>query len=345
MKINNQKWLYTLRPDAKVSKSNYTLEEDEVLDSDDLQEGELIIKSLYFSVDPYMRIQQSAKDSWEAPHPLNSVQLGGVVGEVIAINDKTSNLVVRDKVLSYSGWQSYAKCKSNEVTPIDESLIHQLSYALSILGMPGRTAYFGLFDAGRPKPGETLIVSGAAGAVGSIVAQLGCLAGCNVIGIVGGEEKCQYLKERLGVNAVIDYKKHDNLKAMNQAIQDIATDGIDVYFDNVGGYITDAVINNINVRARIVICGQISQYSGGLDHPELGPRFLHKMLYKRATLQGILARDFANRNQEMISALSKMLKAGEIQYNETVINGFHNLPTALAMLFEGKNTGKLIVKA
>jgi NADPH-dependent curcumin reductase CurA len=209
--------------------------------------------------------------------------------------------------------------------------------------MPGRTAWFGLMEAGRPRPGETLIVSGAAGAVGSLVAQFGKKAGCRVFGIAGGKDKCDFLTKNLGLDGAIDYRAFKTTEALSAEIQK-QTNGIDIYFDNVGGTITDAIIPLIKLRARIIICGAISQYDGGLDNPDQGPRFLQHMLFKRATIQGILARDYTHRMDEMLQIVSPWVKDREIVFQETVIQGFEKLPEALNSLFTGKNLGKLLVE-
>jgi len=209
--------------------------------------------------------------------------------------------------------------------------------------MPGRTAWFGLMEAGRPRPGDTLVVSGAAGAVGSLVAQFGKRAGCRVVGIAGGAAKCSYLIDTLGLDGAVDYRAFSDTQTLADEIQR-QTGGVDVYFDNVGGVITDAVIPLIKLRARIIICGTISQYDGGLDHPDLAPRFLQHMLFKRASIQGILARDFTSRMDEMRAVVEPWVKARKIVFEETFVDGFEQLPEALNMLFEGRNLGKLLVR-
>jgi len=199
-------------------------------------------------------------------------------------------------------------------------------------------------EVGKPQPGETVVVSGAAGAVGSIVVQLAKLKGCRVVGIAGSDDKLKHLKQVLGADEVINYKNYRTLEQMNKALSEACPNGIDIYYDNVGGVITDSVWSLINLRARIIICGQISQYNGKLDEPEMGPRFLHHILYKRATIQGILARDYSSRMNEMVQTMSQWLKEGKIKVDETVVEGFDNLPAALNSLFHGSNTGKLVVK-
>ncbi|RYH00478.1 NADP-dependent oxidoreductase [archaeon] len=284
MSFVNKKWLYVARPEGRVSSDNYALV-TETIDSTSLASNEVIVKMDYISVDPYMRIQQAARDTWEAPHPLNTVQGAGTIGHVVAT--ASANFQVGDYVIGYHGWQKYVKCHCGEVKKLDTD-IAQMSVYLGILGMPGRTAWFGLMESGRPRPGETVVVSGAAGAVGSLVVQYAKLAGCKVYGIAGGTKKCEFLVNTLGLDGAIDYKSFSTLETMSAEIKRITGTGVDVYFDNVGGYITDAILMNIKLRARVIICGQISQYDGGLDQPQLGPRLLQHLLFQRATIQGIL---------------------------------------------------------
>ncbi|GAA4277366.1 NADP-dependent oxidoreductase [Aquimarina mytili] len=340
--FKNKQWIYTKRPEKLVDDSHYTLNES-TINTAQLRPGQAIIHSEFFSVDPYMRIQQSSKDTWEEPHPLNTIQGGAVVGKIIAINDIQSDLNEGDWVLSYTGWQEYAIADISSLRKLDPREV-PVTTALGVLGMPARIAYFGLIEAGKPKQGETVVVSGASGAVGQVVAQIAKIKGCKVVGIAGSDEKTKYLRETLNLDAVINYKKHSSALAMKNVLSRVCPEGIDIYYDNVGGYITDAIFEVINLRARIIICGQISQYSGGLDDPELGPRFLHKMLYKRATIQGVLARDYNDRMDEMLKEMTPWVKDESLKYKETIVHGFENLPKALNMLFFGKNTGKLIVK-
>lgn len=338
---DNVQWIYAARPEGVVTEDHYRRSQITVDDAT-LAADEVLVEVDYWSVDPYMRIQQSRFDTWEAPHPLGVVQRGATVGRVIAKGSEAGP-AIGTVVSTYSGWQGYGVCKVDALTVLPPEL-QPVSYALGVLGMPGRTAFFGLRDAGRPKPKETLLVSGAAGAVGSIVGQIGKIMGCRVVGIAGSNAKVRHLTETLGFDAAINYKDHSEFKDMKAALQQACPDGIDVYFDNVGGMITDAAMMLINLRARVVICGQISQYSGGLDAPELGPRFLHRILYTRATIQGILARDYTPRIPEMLEVMTPWVNEGKIKYAETVIEGFERLPEALNMLFYGKNTGKLVVK-
>jgi NADPH-dependent curcumin reductase CurA len=340
MSIPHRQWIYRQRPQATVGAEHYELRE-QPLDTA-LGAGEVLIEARYFSVDPYMRIGQSAKPTYDAePHPLDVVQEGGVVAQVIASQD--SAFAPGDWVRSYTGWQSHARVAASALVPIDPA-VAPVTTALGVLGMPGRTAWFGLTEAGRPHAGEVVVVSGAAGAVGSLVVQFAKRHGARVLAIAGGADKCAWLRDQLGADWTLDYKSFTDADAMGAAIRQM-TGGVDVYFDNVGGMVTDAVIPLINRRARIVICGQISQYSGGLDAPLPGPRLLHHLLYQRATMQGILARDYVHRMDEMTRIVAPWVKAGQIVFEETVIDGFDNLPSALNSLFTGEHRGKLLVKA
>ena len=336
--LSNEQWIYIKRPEARVGSDHYRYQQVD-LDTN-LSENEVLVEAKYISVDPYMRIQQHERDTYDVPHPLNRVQAAGVVGQVVA--SASPQFSEGDWVLNYQGWQRYAKCHVNELQKLDANEAPP-STALGILGMPGRTAWFGLMEAGRPRPGDTVLVSGAAGAVGSLVAQFAKRAGCRVIGIAGGAKKCAFLIDQLKLDACIDYHQFPDMVNMSKEILRV-TQGVDVYFDNVGGSITDAVIPHIKLRARIIICGTISQYDGGLDHPDMGPRFLQHMLFKRATIQGILARDFTHRMPELRAHISPWVKNREIVFEATIIEGFSQLPNALGMLFEGKNIGKLLVK-
>jgi len=308
--------------------------------STDLAHHEVLIEGKFYSVDPYMRIQQSSKDSWEAPHPLETVQGGGVVG--IVIKSKSDRFKEGDCVSAYSGWQTHAVLHASELIKCDPTKA-PVTTALGILGMPGRTAWFGLTEAGKPRPGDTVVVSGAAGAVGSLVIQFAKLYGTTVIAIAGSTEKNKWLVDELGADFALNYKEFKNSQDLSNKIKEF-TGGVDVYFDNVGGFISDAIMPIINKRARIVICGQISQYSGNLDSVDLGPRFLHHFLYQRATIQGILSRDYNLRMDEMMSHVVPLLSKGKVKFKETFVDGFEQLPKALSMLFTGDNIGKLIVK-
>ncbi|MEJ7805274.1 MAG: NADP-dependent oxidoreductase [Telluria sp.] len=336
----HRQWIYRRRPDATVGSEHYQLLETPLAAT--LNAGEVLIAARYFSVDPYMRIGQSAKPTYDTdPHPLDVVQQGAVVAQVLASN--AAGFAPGDWVRSYTGWQTHARVAAGELTPVDPAQA-PVTTALGVLGMPGRTAWFGLTEAGRPHAGDVVVVSGAAGAVGSLVVQFAKRHGARVLAIAGGAAKCDWLREALGADWTLDYRAYADTAALGAAIKALAG-GVDVYFDNVGGIVTDAVIPLINRRARIVICGQISQYSGGLDTPAMGPRLLHHLLYQRASMQGILARDYVHRMDEMTRIVAPWVRAGEIVFEETIVDGFEHLPAALNSLFTGEHRGKLLVKA
>jgi NADPH-dependent curcumin reductase CurA len=337
--LDNQQWFYMRHPQTIVGREHYELRTQSL--STSLSAGEVLVKAHYVSVDPYMRINQSLKPTYnELPHLLNTVQSAGVVGQVMA--SASPQFAVGDWVEGMLGWQTHSRVHHSALRKLDPTLA-PVSTALGVLGMPGRTAWFGLTESGRPHAGEVVVVSGAGGAVGSLVAQFAKRHGCKVLGIAGGSAKCEWLLEKLKLDWAVDYKAKTSATALSAEIKRLVG-GVDVYFDNVGGYVTDAVIPLINRRARIVVCGTISQYSGGLDDPEMGPRFLHHMLYQRATIQGMLARDYVHRMDEMLRVVGPMVKAGELVYEETIVNGFEHLPDALNSLFTGDHLGKLVVK-
>ncbi len=335
----HQQWIYRQHPSGLVGPEHYELVQQPL--STELSAGEVLVKTSFISVDPYMRINQSLKPTYNAePHPLDIVQSAGAVGEVIA--SQSTGFAVGDWVEGMLGWQTHARVHGGVLRKLDP-LQAPVSTALGVLGMPGRTAWFGLTESGRPHAGEVVVVSGAAGAVGSLVAQFARHHGCKVLGIAGGPSKCAWLTETLNLDWALDYKEFADAETLSRAIKS-RTGGVDVYFDNVGGWITDAIFPIINRRARMVICGSISQYSGGLDVPEMGPRFLHHMLYQRATIQGMLARDYVHRMDEMVRIVGPMVKSGDILFEETIVHGFEELPATLRSLFTGDHRGKLLVR-
>ncbi len=333
--IANRQWIYRRPPLAAVGPEHY--EQVTTPLSTGLAAGEVLIAARYFSVDPYMRINQARATTWMDPHPIDTVQSGATVGTVLASADPA--YAPGDWVTAYSGWQTHARVHGSALAKIDGTM--PTAY-LGVLGMPGRTAWFGLTEAGRPKPGETVVVSGAGGAVGSLVVQYAKRHGARVVAIAGGAAKCDWIRTRLGADLAIDYRAAGDAATLS-ALLDRHGIGVDVYFDNVGGWISDALLPRIRRRARIVICGQISQYSGGLDTPELGPRLLQHLLYQRATIQGVLARDYLHRMDEMLAIVEPWVRRGEVVFEETIVDGFAQLPAALGALFGGEHRGKLIV--
>lgn len=329
----NRQIVLASRPAGMATRENFRFVDSDV---PQLKDGEVLIRTLYLSVDPYMRSRMNDRKSYVAPFRLDEPIEGGVVGEVV--ESKFDLLKVGDIVAGFLPWQLYSLAKAAELMKLDPN-VAPITTALGILGMPGLTAYFGLFEIGRPQAGETVVVSGAAGAVGTVVCQLAKIKGCRVVGIAGSEEKNEYLRNELGVDATINYKVGD----IRKALQEACPDGVDIYFDNVGGEISDAVIPLINKGARIPLCGVISIYNN-LEKPDIGLRPQGYLLVKSALMQGFMVTDFAPRYKEGVAELGKWLAQGKLKYAENIIEGFENTPEAFLGLFKGENLGKQLVK-
>lgn len=301
------------------------------------KDGEFLVRVIYMSVDPYMRGRMNDAASYAAPVQLGEVMGGGAVGKVISSNNPSFR--EGEIVEGFFGWQEYAVSNGEGVRKIDPGLA-PISTALGVLGMPGLTAYFGLSDICNPQLGETVVVSGAAGAVGSLVGQIALIKGCRAVGIAGADDKVAYLTDELGFDAAFNYK---TVTDYFHKLKELCPKGIDAYFDNVGGAITDAVFRLINTRARISICGQISQYN--LEQPEMGPRIiLVSLLVKQARAEGFLVFQFANRYPEGLKQMAEWLKQGKLKYREDIAHGIENAPSAFMAMLKGKNTGKQLVK-
>ncbi|GGQ48079.1 NADP-dependent oxidoreductase [Couchioplanes azureus] len=299
-------------------------------------EGELLIQTLYLSLDPAMRGWMNEGKSYIPPVGIGEVMRAGGVGRVVA--SRHPRFAVGDHVSGALGVQEYCLSDGRGLTKVDPALA-PLPVYLGVLGMPGMTAYFGLLDIGRPQPGQTVVVSGAAGAVGSVVGQIAKLHGCRVIGIAGGERKCRLVVEEFGFDACIDYKSQD----VRTALREAAPDGVDVYFDNVGGDILDAVLTRLARGARIVICGAISQYNA--TEPVKGPANYMSLLINRASMTGMVVFDYADRYGEAAAEMSGWLAAGKLRSLEDVVEGgVKAFPETLLRLFRGENTGKLVLK-
>ena len=297
--------------------------------------GEVLVRNRFLSLDPAMRGWMDDRPSYIPPVALGEVMRGLTVGEVVASNHESFS--PGDPVQGTLGWQGYAVVPAKDLTPLPAGL--PLTLALGPLGMTGLTAYFGLLDVGEPKEGETVLVSGAAGAVGSVVGQIAKIKGCRVVGIAGGPEKCRWLKEELGFDGAIDYKAEEDLHG---AIRAVCPQGVDIYFDNVGGAILNTALRSLNRGARIPICGAISQYNTteGVE----GPSNYLVLLVQRARMEGFVIFDYRKRYPQALAELSTWLKEGKLRYREDVVEGLENAPAALLRLFDGSNTGKLIVK-
>jgi NADPH-dependent curcumin reductase CurA len=298
--------------------------------------GEVLLRTLYLSLDPYMRGRMNDAKSYAPCVQIGQVMVGGTLSQVEQSN--YPGLKPGDIVVANSGWQDYAVAKGETLRKIDPSAA-PITTALSVLGHIGLTAYFGLIDICHPKPRETVVVSGAAGAVGSIVGQIAKILGCRVIGIAGTDAKIRYLLDDLGFDGAFNYKTTPDYRAK---IKELCPDGANVYFDNVGGAISDAVLFHLALHARVSVCGQISLYN--LEKPEMGPRFLPLLIVYRAKVEGFLVIDYAPRFGEGMAQLTAWFKEGKLKYDETIEDGLENAPRAFIGMLQGKNTGKQLVK-
>ncbi len=330
---NNRQILFVKRPTGIPDESCFQLVTSEIPQPTN---GQVLLQTRFLSVDPYMRGRMNDRRSYVAPFQLHEVLNGGIVGEVV--ESKVNNFVKGDFVVGNLGWQDYSVAGEQEVRKINPELA-PVSTALGVLGMPGLTAYFGLLDIGQPKSGETVVVSGAAGAVGMIVGQIAKIHGCRVVGIAGSDRKIKYLIDELGFDSAINYKTSPHLR---KALKQACPTGVDIYFDNVGGDISDAVISLINNNARIPLCGQISLYNE--SQIPMGPRLQPRLLTFSALMKGFIVRNYANRFDEGIRQLAEWLKEKKLKYAENVIDGLENAPKAFIALFAGENLGKQLVK-
>ena len=332
MSAMNRQVTLAARPIGSPKASDFKLVESEVPVPGP---GQVLIQTLYLSVDPYMRGRMNDRASYAAPFQLGEVMTGGVVGKVVQSNlDKFPEGA---HVQGLLGWQDFSLSNGTGIQRISRELA-PLSAYLGVLGMPGLTAYFGLLDIGQPKSGETVLISGAAGAVGSIVGQIAKLQGCRVVGIAGTDAKVRMLTDEFGFDAAFNYHNEKNYFAK---LKELCPQGIDVYFDNVGGELTDAAFHYLNVHARVCVCGQISQYN--LTEPELGPRLLWKLIEKRAKVQGFLVSDYAPRFKEGFTQLAEWLRTDKLRYCESIVKGLENAPQAFMGMLQGQNIGKQVV--
>ena len=333
MQETNRIFTLAQRPTGKPDDETFELVEEEPPTPED---GEVLLRTLYLSVDPYMRGRMSATESYAEPWEVGEPLRGGVVAEVVDSN--SDELAAGDTVTGELQWAEYAVAAPAELRQIDPEQA-PISTALGVLGMTGITAYFGTREIAEPEAGETFVVTGAAGAVGSVAGQIAKIDGARVVGFAGSDGKVEFLEDELGFDVGINYKKTDDYEA---ALAEAAPDGVDTYFDNVGGPITDAVFTQLNVHARVAVCGQISLYNA-TEQP-VGPRKLPTLITKRARVEGFLVSDFQPRWGEAIEQLAGWLDDGSLQYRETVTEGLENAPDAFLGLFEGANLGKQLVK-
>lgn len=329
----NRQWQLASRPVGFPKASDFRFAETPVPKPGPNQ---MLVRTLWLSVDPYQRGRMSDRKSYAAPVPIGGVIEGGTVCRVEASN--LPKFKVGAIVESRFGWQDYALSDGKGVRIIDPSLA-PIRTALFVLGMPGMTAYFGLLDIGQAKAGQTVLVSGAAGAVGSLVGQIAKIIGARAVGIAGGADKVRHVVRDLGFDAAFDYKA---ARDYNGEIGRLCPQGVDVYFDNVGGEITDAAFNHLNEKARVAVCGQISEYNA--EKPEFGPRLLRHLLTKRARAEGFLVSQFADRYPEGLAQMAEWLKAGKLKYRETITQGLEHAPEAFMSMLKGGNVGKALVK-
>ncbi len=321
------------RPIGKPSLSDFKFTDEEMPTS---HVGGIFLKTLYVSVDPYLRGRMNDSKSYVPPFELGKPIQSGCIAEVV--ESSIAEFKKGDFVSGNLDWKEYQISNGKGLSKIDADA-SVLSRNLGILVMTGLTAYFGLVEIADPKEGETIVVSGAAGAVGSVVGQIGKILGCKVVGITGSDEKVELLKSKFKFDETINYK---TTKDMNAAIKKACPNGVDIYFDNVGGEISDAVLMNINKHASISICGAISLYNE--TKQPVGPRVQPILLTNSATMRGFIISDFAYRFEEGMTQLATWLKDGKLTYSETIVEGFDKLPQAFLDLFDGKNEGKMIVK-
>ena len=331
----NRSWRLRQRPEGVIDENDLELVTDEI---PEIQEGQVLAKTIYFSLDPTNRIWMSDIDQYMEPVEIGDIMRAG--GSLAIVEEsKVPHVKVGDIVQGgmHGGWQEYFIIPGEEAAaiPLVDSI--PLTALISVLGFTGPTAYFGFLDIGQPKKGETVVVSAAAGAVGSIVCQIAKIKGCRVVGIAGSDEKCNWLKNDLKVDEVINYKKDDILESLKEK----CPEGIDIYFENVGGETLDAALTLMNNYGRIPVCGLISMYN---DWETPGPKMFRNILMKRLTVKGFLVSDYLDRYAESLESLSEWMAEGKIQYKVDIVEGIENAPSAVNKLFTGENTGKLVIK-
>ncbi|MCA9230381.1 MAG: NADP-dependent oxidoreductase [Planctomycetales bacterium] len=333
MMMKNKQILLAARPVGFPKAADFQLVETE---APDLKPGQFLVRSIYLSVDPYMRGRMNDRKSYADPVGLGEVMIGGVVGEVV--ESQHERFGVGSLVVGMFGWQEYAVSDGTEVRLVKTGSAPS-STALGVLGMPGLTAYCGFLDICKPQAGETVVVSGAAGAVGSVVGQIAKLKGCTVVGVAGSDAKVAHLTDDLGFDAALNYKSTDDYYGK---LKELCPAGIDAYFDNVGGPVTDAVFGHLNRFARVAICGQISQYNA--TQLEQGPRLFWKLIEKQVKVEGFLVFQYANQFREAMQQLTAWVEGGQLKYRERITAGLENAPRAFFEMLQGENIGKQLVK-
>lgn len=331
MTQTNRQWIYARKPIAQVGPENFDLNEAAIPET---KAGEVLVRTTLLSLDPASRAWMQGQTYRSMLNP-GDVMAGWGIGEVLSSNAK--GFEPGDLVSGEYGWQQYAAMPANALTKHDKA--HKPEHILGVLGITGLTAYFGLLDVGKPRPGETVLVSGAGGAVGTIVGQIAKIMGCRVVGTAGGAEKCNWLVNELGFDAAIDYKSRNLYRAVKEA----CPNGIDVYFDNTGGEVLSAALSRMNLYGRVACCGAVSNYD--IATPSPGPAGVPGFLVtKRIRMEGFVVMDFYNRKREAEAALARWLQDGKLKAPVDVVEGFEKMPSALAGMFAGTNRGKLMVR-
>ncbi|WP_372958735.1 NADP-dependent oxidoreductase [Marinobacter sp.] len=330
----NQRWVLRKRPEADITAEHLELVTQPV---PDLQDGQVLIRNIYLSLDPTHRLWMSDREQYLPPVQVGDVMRGGTLG--VVEESRSDRFRAGDIVKPViGGWEAFTVADGKMVRPVDRHPDIPLSAYMSVLGSTGITAYFGLLDIGNPQPGETLVVSAAAGAVGSIVGQIGKLKGCRVVGIAGGPEKCRWLTDELGFDGAIDYRNEDVPSALDR----LCPDGVDIQFENVGGEIMDAIYNRLNLNGRLSLCGMISRYNDEGVMP--GPKDFGRVLMKRLTVKGFIVIDYQKRFPEALEALTEWVSKDQLQWKNHVVEGLDNALDGLSLLFTGGNDGKLMVR-
>ena len=336
MSEHNQRILLASRPDGKPAPEHFKLDVVPVAEPAD---GQVLLKVLYLSLDPYMRGRMNAGKSYAKPVEVGDVMEGGTVARVI--RSRHPDFAEGDVVLSYSGWQSYAVADGATLRKLDPSAA-PVSTALGVLGMPGFTAYAGLLTIGQPQPGETVVVAAASGAVGSAVGQIAKIKGARAVGIAGGADKCAFLRDELGFDAVVDHRAPDFAAQLEAA----CPQGIDVYFENVGGHIWDAVFPLLNDFARVPVCGLIAQYNdtGPRPGPDRLPGVMREILSRSLLIRGFIQREFVDQRPAFEREMAAWIASGQVRYRDDIVDGLEAAPQAFIGLLEGRNFGKLVVR-
>jgi len=336
--IVNRQVVLASRPEGEPRDENFKIIEGPV---PDCGEGEVLVRTIYLSLDPYMRGRMSAAKSYAQPVPIGGVMEGGAVSEVITSRD--DKFKQGDIVVGSTGWQTHAVAKGAYLAKVGiPNQIAPISTAVGVLGMPGMTAYTGLLNIGQPRPGETVVVAAASGAVGSIVGQIAKIKGARAIGIAGGKTKCDFVVNELGFDACLDHRDKD----LASLLAETCPKGIDVYFENVGGPVSEAVFPLLNNFARVPVCGLIANYNDSAPPPgpNMAPALMRSILTKRLTLRGFIVSDFAEQRDQFLADVSNWIVEGKIKYREDVVDGLENAPRAFQGLLRGENFGKLVVK-